>query len=215
METNRIALTPFLLSCLAVAAAESAAAGLLAARPGLPFMVVLGGLRLMEIFLLLGIITRWGGGIDAIGLARQQLVPGFFRGIYWSLVFGAVAAAGFALLIIVGINPFDLLRVRLPKTPLETVFFCMVGSLLGPVAEEIFFRGILYGYLRKWGIWPALIASNLVFVMAHATAAGSLPVPQIVGGVVFTLAYEKNGELTAPIMIHALGNTVLFGLSLV
>jgi hypothetical protein len=57
------------------------------------------------------------------------------------------------------------------------------------VAEEIFFRGLIYGYLRRWGFWPALALSTLIFTLLHTGAAGIL-LPQIVGGLVFAAAYE-------------------------
>ena len=40
------------------------------------------------------------------------------------------------------------------------------------------------------------------------------PVTQIVGGVVFCLAYEKEKSLLVPIVIHMLGNAALFTLGL-
>lgn len=50
----------------------------------------------------------------------------------------------------------------------------------------------------------ALVISNLLFVMMHPLT-GSVPVPQIIGGIVFTLAYGRKGELMAPVAIHILG----------
>jgi membrane protease YdiL (CAAX protease family) len=85
--------------------------------------------------------------------------------------------------------------------------------MFGPVAEEIFFRGIVYGFLRKWGVLSALVGTTVVFVAAHTLQSG-LPVPQIVGGLVFAIAYELEGTLLVPIVIHVLGNTAIFSLCL-
>jgi hypothetical protein len=38
---------------------------------------------------------------------------------------------------------------------------------------------------------------------------------QIIGGVLFAVAYELEGSLFVPITIHALGNLAIFGSSLV
>jgi membrane protease YdiL (CAAX protease family) len=73
------------------------------------------------------------------------------------------------------------------------------------------FRGLIYGYLRRWGIWPALALSTLVFTLLHTGASG-VPIPQIVGGLVFAAAYEIEKKLLVPITIHVLGNLALFSL---
>lgn len=213
MEADRIAVKPFAISFMALIALESSAIFILTACPGLPSIGVLLVLRMMEIMIFFGIVSIWGGGIASVGLARDLFRSGFIRGIIWSLIFGAVAAGAFAILMIAGINPFELVRVHLPEPPLQLLVFFITGTLIGPLAEEIFFRGILYGFLRRWGILTALVISNLLFVLMHPLS-GSIPVPQIVGGIVFTLAYERRGELTAPVTIHILGNTALFSLSL-
>ena len=87
----------------------------------------------------------------------------------------------------------------------------LVGGFIGPVAEEMLFRGLVYNYLRRWGFWAALALSTLVFTVPHAGASG-VPMPQIVGGLVFATAYEIEKNLLAPITIHVLGNLALFGL---
>ena len=89
----------------------------------------------------------------------------------------------------------------------------MVGGIISPVAEEIFFRGMLYGYFRRWGIWAALLLSTVVFVMAHAIFH-RVPLPQIVGGILFALAYEKEKNLMVPMTIHVLGNLAIFAIAL-
>jgi len=213
METDRIAVKPFAISFMALIALESGGILLLTAFPELPSMSVLLGLRMMEILIFFGIVSIWGGGLYSVGLTRDLFRSGLARGIIWSLIFGVVAAGTFAILIIAGINPFALIRVDLPEPLLQLLVFFITGTLIGPLAEEIFFRGILYGFLRRWGIITALIISNLLFVLMHPLS-GSIPVPQIVGGIVFALAYEIKGELTAPLTIHILGNTALFSLSL-
>jgi len=202
METDRIAVKPFAISFMALIALESGGILLLTAFPELPSMSVLLGLRMMEILIFFGIVSIWGGGLYSVGLTRDLFRSGLARGIIWSLIFGVVAAGTFALI-----------RVDLPEPLLQLLVFFITGTLIGPLAEEIFFRGILYGFLRRWGIITALIISNLLFVLMHPLS-GSIPVPQIVGGIVFALAYEIKGELTAPLTIHILGNTALFSLSL-
>jgi membrane protease YdiL (CAAX protease family) len=80
------------------------------------------------------------------------------------------------------------------------------------VTEEIFFRGILYGFFKRWGKWTAIVLSSLIFVLFHPL--NGFPLPQAVGGVVFALAFSTSQSLLAPITIHVLGNLALFALSL-
>ena len=213
MATDGITIKPFTISVMALIAVESGGAFLLSAWPAMPSMGMLLMLRILEILIFFGIISIWGDGMASIGLTRKLLRSGLARGIRWSLIFGAIAGGGFTILIIAGISPFQWIRVALPTAPLTLLAFFTTGALIGPLAEEIFFRAILYGFLRRWGIVPALIISNLLFVLMHPLT-GSFPVVQIVGGIVFTLAYEIKGELMAPVTIHILGNTALFSLSL-
>jgi membrane protease YdiL (CAAX protease family) len=89
-----------------------------------------------------------------------------------------------------------------------------VGGVVSPIAEEVFFRGILYGFLRRWGVLVAVVGSTVIFVLAHPIISG-IRLTQIVGGLVFAVAYEVEGNLMVPITIHALGNLAIFSLSLV
>ena len=65
-----------------------------------------------------------------------------------------------------------------------------------------------------WGMWAALLISTAAFVMAHAVFH-RVPLPQIIGGILFAVAYEKEKNLMVPISIHVLGNLAIFTLSLV
>ena len=87
----------------------------------------------------------------------------------------------------------------------------MVGSLIAPIAEEIYFRGLVYGYLRRWGPIVAILGSTLLFVVIHPNLQ-NLPFPQIVGGLLFATAYEVEKNLMVPIVIHISGNLALFSL---
>ncbi len=213
MEPKTIEIRTLLLSLAGLLIAEVAARVVISelACPPLP---ILGAARVVEILLLLLIVSIWGKGMSSIGLTGDQFVAGLRKGLTWSAVFGLCALLGFAVLYAAHINPLGLLKTHLPPSALGVILFFLVGSLVAPIAEEIFFRGILYGFLRRWGVLTAVVGSTAVFVLAHAITA-VIPVTQIVGGVVFAVAFEVTGNLIVPITIHVLGNTVLFALSLV
>ena len=54
----------------------------------------------------------------------------------------------------------------------------------------------------------------MMFVLAHPIFP-VIPIPQVVGGIVFAVAYEIEGSLMVPITIHAQGNLAIFTLSLI
>lgn len=175
--------------------------------------LTLGLARMLEVVLILSVVSIWGKGISSIGLAPRQMVTGLRKGLIWSAVFGIVVLLGFVALYIRGVNPVTLIRTKLPASQEGVFSFFLVGGLMAPVAEEVFFRGILYGFLRRWGVLLALIGSTIMFVLAHAVSAG-FPVTRVVGGILFAVAYEVEGSLIVPITIHVLGNTAIFSLSL-
>jgi membrane protease YdiL (CAAX protease family) len=177
-------------------------------------MIILGVTRLLEIVLLMLIVLKWGAGLSSIGLAPFKVVSGLKKGLIWSAGFGMVAFFAFLVLFAVGINGVTLIQAQLPGKPSEIILFFVIGGVVGPIAEEIFFRGILYGFFRRWGMVVALVLSTVVFVLAHPSNQG-VPVTQAVGGVVFAVAYEVEGNLMAPITIHVLGNVAIFTLPLI
>lgn len=177
----------------------------------LPAMALLGTCRLIQTAGMIWVAVRIEGGLDKIGWAPDQWLAGLRKGALWSLGFALAAALAMALLYLGGKNPLALLRFRLPSRLSERVLFFTVGGLIAPLAEEVCFRGILYAYFRRWGVWAALAASTAIFVLLHFNR---IPVTQIVGGLVFALAYETSRNLMVPITIHALGNLALFALSL-
>jgi len=176
-------------------------------------MLILAGARLLQILLIILIVLTWGKGLPSIGLARSEMVSGLKKGLLWSAGFGAIASIASVALFVAGINPLTLLKARLPTQTGDLILFFIVGGMVGPLAEELFFRGVLYGFLRRWGIIVALVLSTLVFVLCHPIGHG-IPVTRLVGGFLFALAYEFGGSLIVPITIHALGNLAIFTISL-
>lgn len=176
-------------------------------------MFVLGAARVVQVLIFLGIVSTWGRGMSSIGLARGQILTGMRRGLIWSGVFGICACLGFAVLYATDVNPLKLIKTPLPPSTQGIILFLAVGGLVAPIAEEVFFRGIVYGFLRQWGVLLALVGTTVIFVLAHAITS-RIPVTQMVGGIVFAVAYEVEGSLMVPITIHVLGNMAIFALSL-
>jgi len=212
MEAKKITLKTLALSITAVLISEillsPAVSGLF--RSSLPGI---GITRIVQILLLIMIVGRFDKSIHTIGLAPEGIPGGLKTGMIWAVCFGIAAGVLILLLSAAGIDALRLLHTPLPSTVSLLIIYLAVGGIIGPVAEEIFFRGILYGYFRQWGVYPAVALSTAFFVMPHLNG-GLLPVTQLVGGIVFALAYEKEENLMAPITIHCLGNLSIFSISL-
>jgi uncharacterized protein len=211
MESDRIGLKTLALAMAVILAVEYLryAARFLGLGPHLS---TIGVARLAEILGLVLVVSTFGGGLRDLGLEGRRLKQGVKTGLLWSAAFGLCAALGLLVLAALGMPPGQMLGGRMPSEISELILLMLVGGVLAPVAEEMFFRGVLYGFLRRWGALLALIVSTLAFVLAHRPGAGPPPLPQALGGLVFCLAYEKTGNLLVPIIIHVLGNLAIFTL---
>ncbi len=78
---------------------------------------------------------------------------------------------------------------------------------LGPVAEEILFRGILYPVIRQAGYRRiALWSTSLVFAAIHVNLPIFLPLVAL--GMVAVWLYERTNNLLAPIALHSTFNAM-------
>ena len=154
------------------------------------------------------------------GLAR---IPAFIQFAFRSYLLAVPLLMGILAAVAVVLN---LLKIQPAPQPIFTIYLSeqrtlVVRSLLllavvaGPVAEEIFFRGLLYGWLRqRAGIPAGLILSAFFFALLHMDAVAFFPIFGL--GLLFGWVYERTGSLTAPIAIHIFHNSgMLFVASLI
>ena len=85
-------------------------------------------------------------------------------------------------------------------------------AFVAPLAEELFFRGFVFGVLReKIGAAWAALATGVVFGLVHV--AGS-PIETvgvlIILGVLLCVVYQKTGSLLPCIALHAMNNAISF-----
>lgn len=110
------------------------------------------------------------------------------------------------------------LKIPIDQNPLVGAFFkeertwALVAMVLmvtigAAIAEEFFFRGVLYTLLRRYvGRWAGAIAASLAFAVVHDVKANVLSLFLL--GMLLTWLYERSGNLLAPIIMHALNNAV-------
>jgi membrane protease YdiL (CAAX protease family) len=203
METKEIQIKTLFL-CLAAVLAIELGTRVVTAKSVYHPMLILGGARLLEILLIVLIVVTWGKGLSSIGLAPSEMVSGLKKGLLWSAGFAAITSIVCIGLFAASMNPLTFIRAQIPTRTSDLILFFIVGGLLGPVAEEFFFRGVIV----------ALVFSTLIFVLCHPIHQG-IPVTRLLGGILFAVAYEISGSLIVPITIHGLGNLAIFTLSLI
>ena len=212
METKQIEIKTLLI-CLAPICCIEGARWLALPRFQWNGMILLGLARLLEIGSILLAVSVYGNKLQSIGLGASRISPGIKKGLIWSAGFGVIVFSAFLLLFVSGMDPLPFIRTSLPSRQMDILLFFTVGGIIAPIAEEMFFRGILYGFFRKWGFFFALVLSSFLFVLPHLGRSG-FPITQIIGGVLFAAVYEIEESLVVPIMIHTLGNLAIFSISL-
>lgn len=102
------------------------------------------------------------------------------------------------------------------NSTLTIVAVALLVIMVAPAAEEFFFRGFFYRALRtRMGVLLAALVDGALFGGVHyegPKTAVLLPVLAVLG-FVFCLVYEKTGTLFATIGLHALNNTIAYGVT--
>jgi len=100
----------------------------------------------------------------------------------------------------------DLLTTGLDS--LGGVLIMVVGvGVLAPIAEELFFRGLLYDWFRqKFGVEWGIGISSLVFGLAHYDSL-AVVLSSLIMGAAMAFAYEKTRSLWISIFMHVSTNT--------
>ena len=90
---------------------------------------------------------------------------------------------------------------------LGAVGMILLGGLAVPFAEELFFRGVLYVWLRdRLGFWAAVLISSMIFGALHGEV--SVAGATFVMGLALAWFYERSKSLWPSIFIHALNNSL-------
>ncbi|MBR3396265.1 MAG: CPBP family intramembrane metalloprotease [Lachnospiraceae bacterium] len=73
--------------------------------------------------------------------------------------------------------------------------------IIGPIAEELVFRGLTYSRIKHYlGVPAAVILSSLIFGIYHANIVQFIYASLI--GILLSLYYEKSGSLHACVLAH-------------
>jgi len=90
----------------------------------------------------------------------------------------------------------------------DLIILLIIGAVLVPIGEEIYFRGIVYPVFKKrWGLMIGMVASGIFFSLLHFDALRFLPL--LLGGIGLAYIYEKSDSLLACMLAHGLWNGIM------
>jgi uncharacterized protein len=153
-------------------------------------------------------IVRYHVGWDRLGL-RSFSVPmgctlslGLLLASYVArLIYGLIAVA-----LGMHIQQQEVLT-RLDTHGVGFILTLFVAAVIAPISEEIFFRGFLYGGLRRRiGVVGAMLVSTLFFTGLHLSF--DLFIPIFLLGLFLAWLYEYTGSLYPGILLHAENNAL-------
>lgn len=88
---------------------------------------------------------------------------------------------------------------------LPPVLMILIVCILGPLAEEMLFRGMIYGKLRRaFSIWPAAIISGLLFGLFHGNWVQGIYATLL--GIILAYIYETTQTIWGSCLLHILFN---------
>jgi membrane protease YdiL (CAAX protease family) len=157
--------------------------------------------------------SMWARGLTpaSFGLRRVPFLPAAGWTVLAFIAFGILSAI--YVKIVGQPDQQELTRdLRDEESLSALVGYGVLLAFIAPLAEELFFRGFVFGVLReKIGpVWGAL-ATGLVFGLVHV--AGS-PIETvgvlIILGVLLCVLYLQTGSLLPCIALHAINNGISF-----
>jgi membrane protease YdiL (CAAX protease family) len=151
-------------------------------------------------------IVKYHAPTEQIGLRSYSVPVGctlsaflLFASYIVRLIYGIIINA-----LGVRIQPQEIL-MQLDVRGMGFILAFIVVAVVAPVAEEIFFRGFVYGGLRRRiGVASAMLVSTVFFTALHLSVG--LFIPIFVLGLFLAWLYEYTGSLYPGMFLHAANN---------
>jgi uncharacterized protein len=158
-------------------------------------------------------------------LLRVRYQVSFWKALGWTndvpypwawLLLGPLLSIGVSSLAV-------LLKPPVSQSPLEDLIVdrraLILVVLLGPIVEELVFRGFLYPLLaRSIGVWPAIFGTAVPFALLHGVQsewAWQLLLPIGLAGVVFGWVRARTGSTSASALVHMSYNSMAVAVYLI
>lgn len=136
----------------------------------------------------------------------------------WIAISTALGVLGFGLIFIVEAVYFHFVSEVNTQADFQAaakgglaamLLLLFTGAVLGPIGEELVFRGVVQSALEKYGPWPAWLGSSLIFAAVHGPSV--IFVDALVMGLVFGAVFRLSGSIWPGMTLHIVYN----GLNLV
>jgi membrane protease YdiL (CAAX protease family) len=112
------------------------------------------------------------------------------------------------LVLVLGTLPFLAANSLLMHNPLpRAAGVAIASSVVAAVAEEVFFRRLVYGWLERWSVALAVVGSAAAFALIHLPVYGPGVLPlDFAAGLIFAWQRQATGGWTAPAASHVFAN---------
>lgn len=91
------------------------------------------------------------------------------------------------------------------STSMQAIYILYI-CILGPVLEEIIFRGIVLKSMKKYGEFTAIIFTSIIFAMFHLNLVQFMT--PLLLGILLAFVTVKTDSIVPAIVIHMFNNTV-------
>lgn len=117
-----------------------------------------------------------------------------------------------ALSVLIGMLACATARSFGPRALGAPMASALVAVALASVAEEAFFRRLVYGWLVGWGPIAAVAGAAVLFAAVHVPAYGVYTVPlNVAAGVLFGWQRWATGGWSASALTHLAANLIMVG----
>ena len=130
-------------------------------------------------------------------------------GLFGYLTFSAILTALFSVFPWFNLTENQPLLYSTLISPLNKVFAAIALVVFGPILEEVIYRGLIYGKLRKkHSLITSILIVSILFGFLHGQ--WNVGVDVFALSVVACLMRETTGTIYAGIILHVLKNTIAF-----
>jgi len=130
-------------------------------------------------------------------------------GFFGYLAFSAILTALFSVFPWFNLTENQPLLYSTLISPLNKVFAAIALVVFGPILEEVIYRGLIYGKLRKkHSLIISILIVSILFGFLHGQ--WNVGVDVFALSVVACLMRETTGTIYAGIILHVLKNTIAF-----
>ncbi|OIO37674.1 MAG: hypothetical protein AUJ75_03770 [Candidatus Omnitrophica bacterium CG1_02_49_10] len=170
------------------------------------------------LFILYFVVSVYGQKISSLGITSKEI----FRNIVTGVAGYVTLIPSFILVLFITVAVTKLLRYTPPKQPVFDLFLeeksaamliysTILVAFIGPVLEEVFFRGFFYNALKnRFGILCSALISASLFSVLHANIVAFFSIFLL--GMLLAYLYEKTGSLVSSITVHVMHNTAMVSL---